>query len=675
MVQAPTIEGTLPLHIAAAEGHGEVASLILHYDYPPDVTKIFRIKEGDQLYRLGLPVNAKDSRGHSPLHMSCMYNHYHIASMLLNFTVCPFKRDFLFSPSKDSANVGYAARRPRDLESPEVREATENLFTEQLAMHNASELHPVEIDSLDLDGLSALHLAIIGNDTGSYHQVAELLLHHGANPNKPLISTSGNTTALMEACQHGDVKMMDLLLRHKALDTEQKVLSAAVLSQDDDMISTILKYQVFQDSDYKINRSALDVVGRQDAATSETEQEPDNPPQCPVAINWYHMGVSNVSLTWLREACLMHNPLTSPSLLLHTITRIDVSKNNIHSLPDEIFQLKSLRLLNASHNRLKWLPGSSDVAMTPMEESNKLCLAYPMKDSDGDKQSGAPWDCPWLEDIELSNNKLKYVPPDLFMLPNLQKLNLCGNELDRLPFHIWLAPVLSELNLSHNKLKVLPTCPDSSLSLSLGGASEDNSLKGSNETLNSEDASNSSMPGTPHRSHPSTQDSDRGSTPTAASIDTPTSEEDDAAHRAYKEVGVEHHSYWQDRVHVHATTVDIDIHSGRDKRGKLHELNVSHNVFDLVPAALACLAPQLSKLNLSHNRLTQIGSLSVFPVALKWLDLSHNLILGHVLFDTPRTDDDGPFSDRWAAGKYCYSPHRISHKNTKRSVFIQVQGH
>ena len=40
------------------------------------------------------------------------------------------------------------------------------------------------------------------------------------------------------------------------------------------------------------------------------------------------------------------------NLSLYAITRVDVSHNNLLTLPSQLFGLKSLRLLNASHNRI-----------------------------------------------------------------------------------------------------------------------------------------------------------------------------------------------------------------------------------------------------------------------------------------------------------------------------------
>jgi Leucine-rich repeat (LRR) protein len=48
--------------------------------------------------------------------------------------------------------------------------------------------------------------------------------------------------------------------------------------------------------------------------------------------------------------------------------------------------------------------------------------------------------------------------------------------------------------------------------------------------------------------------------------------------------------------------------------------------FLVAPKMLACLAPSLTRLNLSYNGLTKMGSSSIYPSGLKHLDLSHNEI-------------------------------------------------
>lgn len=58
---------------------------------------------------------------------------------------------------------------------------------------------------------------------------------------------------------------------------------------------------------------------------------------------------------------------------------------------------------------------------------------------------------------------------------------------------------------------------------------------------------------------------------------------------------------------------------------RLTSLDVSRNAIESVDASLASLAPQLRRLDVSHNRLTGLASLSSLS-SLEELSLAHNLI-------------------------------------------------
>lgn len=55
-------------------------------------------------------------------------------------------------------------------------------------------------------------------------------------------------------------------------------------------------------------------------------------------------------------------------------------------------------------------------------------------------------------------------------------------------------------------------------------------------------------------------------------------------------------------------------------------LNLAHNQFTSIPAGLPCLAPVLSRLNMSYNALRSMSYITSYPSSLKQLDLSHNKI-------------------------------------------------
>lgn len=97
----------------------------------------------------------------------------------------------------------------------------------------------------------------------------------------------------------------------------------------------------------------------------------------------------------------------------------------IESLPDAIGELKFLKRLNISRNKLTNLP----------ESIGNLCQ---------------------LEKLNLNNNQLKTLPDSFTNLKNLKKLDLSNNRLSTLPEEFRKLRRLSELNLGYNHIEHLP---------------------------------------------------------------------------------------------------------------------------------------------------------------------------------------------------------------------------
>ena len=85
------------------------------------------------------------------------------------------------------------------------------------------------------------------------------------------------------------------------------------------------------------------------------------------------------------DACVRLNPKLrlSPagvgrwgqSIALHAVTRLDVSDNDLTELPDSIFQMRSLKFICLSQNKLEFLPKAHQ------------------------------YNCPWLEEMQLQVRK------------------------------------------------------------------------------------------------------------------------------------------------------------------------------------------------------------------------------------------------------------------------------
>ena len=102
-------------------------------------------------------------------------------------------------------------------------------------------------------------------------------------------------------------------------------------------------------------------------------------------------------------------------------------------------------------------------------------------------------------------------------------------------------------------------------------------------------------------------------------------------------------SFWRGKVNVNENIISEDD-ADLQPCTQLTQLNLAHNNFSEVPSSLACLAFNLSRLNLSFNKysvifefikisihsvifsLKEIGPLCHYPHNLRQLDLSHNKI-------------------------------------------------
>ena len=177
----------------------------------------------------------------------------------------------------------------------------------------------------------------------------------------------------------------------------------------------------------------------------------------PVSIVWHNYALNDLEKEWLYSAPkAVLRPEVALTLnksgLASTITKLDVSKNRLESLPIDVFQLPSLKYLTASHNEISLLPvgnGRSNAGSTSSDDVF-------------DNNDVATWNCPYLEEIDLQNNNLTSLPACLFRLQGLKTLNASKNDIGALPFDIWNTPNLRTVLLSNNYIKSLPVLPSAS---------------------------------------------------------------------------------------------------------------------------------------------------------------------------------------------------------------------
>ena len=221
---------------------------------------------------------------------------------------------------------------------------------------------------------------------------------------------------------------------------------------------------------------------------------------------------------------------------LCTLTYINLSNVSINSVPKEIFMFSSLKVLDLSKNKLTKLPLSDDFV-------NEITVA----------------------EIDLSENRLRFVPELLFSLPMLESLNILSNAIEAMPANWWKAAKLQRLDLSSNKIKVIGIEPMSTIDLLMDTAP-----------------------------------------PSVHTIA--------ASHVEFR---------LQQRTVIHSDTTAIDNNSDQSL---LTVLRLNNNLLESFPRGMACLTPKLESLHLVNNRIKDLCPIEELPSKLRNLDVSYNFI-------------------------------------------------
>ncbi|KAK5935940.1 hypothetical protein CgunFtcFv8_021250 [Champsocephalus gunnari] len=139
-------------------------------------------------------------------------------------------------------------------------------------------------------------------------------------------------------------------------------------------------------------------------------------------------------------------PSTANWIGLRELEELDVSDNGLSSLPTAVLhRLKSLIRLNVCRNRLSSFPEPWACPLKQCDASSNAIENLPNTVS-------VSWRTQ-LQEVDFSDNSLKELPSYLFELEALVSLRLCGNHIDTLPAPSkWKCSGLRTLDLSRNQL-------------------------------------------------------------------------------------------------------------------------------------------------------------------------------------------------------------------------------
>jgi len=128
---------------------------------------------------------------------------------------------------------------------------------------------------------------------------------------------------------------------------------------------------------------------------------------------------------------------------------LDLTGNQISSLPKEFYSLPRLKRLHLSYNKLSVI----DTAMSSLSNLEELTLACnDIKSLPNDvfKHMNK------LILLDLSQNSLTQLPSSIPLLVNLEELYISCNQLTQLPTEIYQLKSIRSLDVSNNAIEILP---------------------------------------------------------------------------------------------------------------------------------------------------------------------------------------------------------------------------
>ncbi|GBP27198.1 hypothetical protein EVAR_15971_1 [Eumeta japonica] len=443
-----TVEKWLPIHAACIGGHSPLVSLLLEYPYPEEALNSYTDPTGQWQYRFAFDVNARDVSGQTPLYVACTLGNFTIVDVLLKHSVVatkiasaendrearspsPKKQEVL-SPNRSGISLGIHAI---------VSKLTGQSNTKSESTDIEPKIHPVNVEA-GRPGDSCLGAAV----RGGHARVAQRLLAAGADvdaPCKPPDKLSqidhDNRRRRSSSALPGRSSTSPSPCRTAYNEREGTwtPLAVAARAKNAQLLQLLLSHGATDTHCLALRECARNGMETMLATLLATKAYPD--PDYKINKN----GVAETVFSGRDgDSTLTYNAL-SPS------TPVMVSWRELHCQIAKI--------------RMKWI---REAALRINPKLGKAAVALHA-----------------VTRIDISNNELRLLPPELFALVSLRYLNAAQNKLERLPLpsdpleeeedlaqrtkrrpkrsfkfrpEVYSAPVLEELYLQDNRLEELP---------------------------------------------------------------------------------------------------------------------------------------------------------------------------------------------------------------------------
>ncbi|XP_064477239.1 leucine-rich repeat-containing protein 40-like [Ornithodoros turicata] len=316
------------------------------------------------------------------------------------------------------------------------------------------------------------------------------------------------------------------------------------------------------------------------------------------------------NLSMLEQVDLSHNKLTSlPATIgfLSRLTRLNLSHNSLAAVPPDIGSMNALQILDLSWNRLKSLPEQLGT-LCHMEQlflqQNELralpsfsgCPKLKELHAGNNQITELPIDVLEtllsLKTLDLKNNKIKVLLPDITMIQGLERLDLTNNDLATLPYTLGTMTHIHCLGVEGNPLRAIR---------------KDILKRGTVHLLKWLQERLSENPENAKRRTPSGSDGsdlvesiERFSLKATHALD--------LSKQSLKDVPEE----------IFKLAAECDV----------KQIELSKNNFTSLPKGLELMCPTMSELSVGFNRISEVPAYLGCAKHLTFLDLRNNLLAG-----------------------------------------------
>lgn len=407
-------------------------------------------------------------------------------------------------------------------------------------------------------------------------------------------------TPLAEACIYRSRDIVELLINHGAIDKNGYGCQLAYLVQRLSLVHLILAKKCSLKVDYT----------------------DDRPSPTTYQLQWEEKHLQVIYGKWLTSPLysfddgpidnLLCQPVKYTQLDSTMISSICLQRNELQTVPVQLFQLPNVQEINLSHNKLVCLPDESEGHWTC-----KSLLSFNLYHNSLQSLPYILWCLPSLEkfycasniltsivtqyplehqndllgpelkEVNLSSNRLEKIDDLLFELPQITKLVLSSNQLRSLPDSLWDCETLQTLDVGDNLLTSLPRCQPSDLTVSSRATPSGAVLLEMATTLEDTQA---------------TFQND---------LNNHSFYKEPSSHRRKKERSIRTNR--KDKFMIQQLNEKLE--EGREGGDAIIEmcdystlthLTLANNQFTVFPPGLPCLAPNLTELDVSKNPLQSI---------------------------------------------------------------------